>query len=885
MEKKQLTLVCNAHLDPAWLWEWEEGLAETLSTFRTAARFCDEFDTFVFCHNESILYQWVEEHEPGLFRKIQDLVKQGRWHIMGGWVVQPDCNMPSGESFVRQILQGKLYFLDRFGVEPRTAVNFDPFGHTRGLVQILKKSGYNSYLFCRPDAEFLELQSDDFIWVGYDGSEIMAHRASTHYNSELGKARTKVETWMGDNPERQSGLVLWGIGNHGGGPSRRDLTDLQELMSLDSGWEIRHGIPEDYFDALNSSSTAMPRHETDLNPWAVGCYTSMARVKQKHRLLENMYYSTEKMATHAAFQGLMDYPKEAFHEALEDLLFCEFHDILPGSSIREVEDYAIQKLNHGLEIVSRQRASAFFSLLRGERPADDGEHPLFVYNPHPFPVRETIVFEFQPPEPNSNIEVFWLPEMFDHADHPIPCQVEKESSSIANDHRKRVAFKAEMLPGQMNRFSCRIREVAEKPEMAFPSGSPWIFKTDVSEVSINPDTGLMDGYRIAGRDFLEVGAMKLMVMNDDADPWGMRVRSFRNHRADFVLMNAEESARLAGVSGTQISPVRIIEDGPIRTIVEALFKAGCSSACVRYTIPKRGSEIGVQVRVFWNEKDAMLKLSIPTVFKKGQCRGQVAYGVEAFDREGEELTAQKWAGVMSEDGNLALTVVNDGTYGFDFSNGELRLSLLRSAAYAGHPVEGETNIVPQDRFTPRIDQGERVFRFWINVGEASDRWARIDREALTKNEPAMALVCFPSGVGDKVMPNVMLSDDAIQIPVLKMAEADDRLIVRLFNPTSQERQSEVSIPFLERRFSVSLNPFEIKTMAVDPTTKDFFEVDLNKGDTVLMCSDGLTNMLEDEIIEKIVKENDSPEAAADTLVKYANLNGGKDNIAIVIIKV
>ena len=164
MTERRLYLVCNSHIDPVWLWMWQEGLAETLTTFRRAAHFCEEFEEFMFCHNEALLYQWVELYEPDLFCRIQDLVRQGRWHIMGGWYVQPDCNLPCGESFVRQALVGKRYFLEKFGVEPHTAVNFDSFGHTRGLVEILVKAGYDSYLFCRPDPQDFSLPADSFIW-------------------------------------------------------------------------------------------------------------------------------------------------------------------------------------------------------------------------------------------------------------------------------------------------------------------------------------------------------------------------------------------------------------------------------------------------------------------------------------------------------------------------------------------------------------------------------------------------------------------------------------------------------------------------------------------------------------------------------------------------
>ena len=214
-------LIANAHLDPVWQWEWEEGAAEALSTFRIAANFCEEFDSFVFCHNESLLYKWIEEYDPMLFEKIRDLVKRGKWHIMGGWHLQPDCNMPSGEFFVRQIFSGRKYFKEKFGVVPKIAFNADPFGHTRGLVQIMKKTGYEGYLFMRPSDNFMSLPHHNFKWVGYDGSEIMASKICYGYNSGKGKAGEKISRILNEVDDEEFYLCLWGIGNHGGGPSKR----------------------------------------------------------------------------------------------------------------------------------------------------------------------------------------------------------------------------------------------------------------------------------------------------------------------------------------------------------------------------------------------------------------------------------------------------------------------------------------------------------------------------------------------------------------------------------------------------------------------------------------------------------------------------------------
>jgi len=251
-------LICNAHLDPVWLWKWEEGAAEALSTFRVAADFCEQNEGFIFNHNEVILYKWVEEYAPELFARIKKLVEQKKWHIMGGWYLQPDCNMPSGESFVRQILEGRKYFLEKFGVKPKTAINFDSFGHTLGLVQIMKKSGYDSYVFCRPENNNCELPADDFIWVGCDGSEIVCHRGFNSYESHRGKADQKIKRWLDKYKGKKAGLVLWGIGNHGGGPSKVDYRKIKELSAALEGHRLIDSTPEAYFDEIKKDMASVP---------------------------------------------------------------------------------------------------------------------------------------------------------------------------------------------------------------------------------------------------------------------------------------------------------------------------------------------------------------------------------------------------------------------------------------------------------------------------------------------------------------------------------------------------------------------------------------------------------------------------------------------------
>lgn len=822
---KRIHLICNAHLDPVWLWEWEEGAAEAVSTFRVAADFCEEYGGFVFNHNEVILYKWVEEFEPELFKRIKELVEKGKWHIMGGWYLQPDCNMPSGESIVRQALLGRRYFKEKFMVEPSTAMNFDPFGHSRGLVQILAKSGYDSYIFCKPPKHECPLPLEEFTWVGYDGSEVMVHRGFANYLSLRGEARTKVEKWISEHKGKQTGMVLWGIGNHGGGPSRVDMDNLERLKEEAKEYEIIHSTPEAYFGELKEIKCSLPKYESDINPHSVGCYTSQIRIKQKHRLLENGIYMLEKMMSSASIQGYLKYPQAEISGALCDLMVSEFHDALPGSSIQPVEEATLRLIDHGMEIVSRLKARVFFALASGQEKAEGREIPVMVYNPHPYKVKGIFECEFQLPDQNWKDE-FSYPQMYNNGIR-IPCQAEKELSNLNFlDWRKRAIFEAELEPGQMNRFDCKLKILPEKPvPKSKETGGKITFKTDELEVEINCRTGFVDKYAVNGVSFLRKNAFVPLVIEDNDDPWGMKVESFQDVTGAFKLMSREDGTEFSGIKGKLLDSVRVIEEGDVRTVIEVVFSYGNSFICQTYKLPKRGTEIQVNVKVLWNEKGKMLKLSVPTVFEEGKYFGQVIYGVEELPDNGNECVSQKWSAVVSAGTNCAFTCINDGTYGSDFKVGELRLSLLRSPGYSGHPYKDRT-IMVQDRYSPRIDQGVRVYNFWFNGGEIAERMEHIDREALVHNEKPFALSFYPAGSGIKPKPLAVLNDDVTQMTVFKKAEDSNDYIIRLFEPTGKSRSTRVCIPAVGLEKQVNLGRFEIKTLRFNPEKMTLTEVNL-----------------------------------------------------------
>ena len=778
---KELHLICNAHLDPVWQWDWNEGATAALATFYSAVDIAEEYD-YIFCHNEALLYEYVEKYDPKLFARIQDLVKAGKWHIMGGWYIQPDCNIPSGEGFVRQIETGLKYFKEKFGVRPTVAVNFDSFGHTQGLVQILSKCGYSGYIFCRPMDWIFDLPAMHFAWKGFDGSSVHAARFQddTIYCSELGHAvrdiKRKMRPWM----EEDVAFALWGIGNHGGGASRRDLNDIKGFIEKEkaNGVSVFHSTPEQFFAA----ATPKVDYNEALQPCFVKCYTSIARLKRRYAETENKLLMTEKICALAAVETGYEYDIAVFDEAQKNMAAVQFHDVLSGTCIIEGEKSSMQKLDYALELLDGEFTKAFMALCGDYKRAVPMEYPIFVYNPSQ--KKEEVIFNADFFMLNcivSDTEGYEFTVKRDGVE--VPFQRVKESSRINMDRSVRLAIKAELNPLSMTRFDVSFR-IGEKKTLDRTQISDFETKGG-TKASFDTETGALSSFVSGGKEYLAGSAFRPVVYEDNADPWGWHLKTVgKNYRY------AETKLAL-----------RTIENGDLITETESYYDTGRSDVRVSYKLYKDFDFIDLTVNAFWNDPGKGLKLEIP-IAELGKFIGQTSFGTQTYTQNLEECS-QRFVGV--EMGDKVLTILKDGTYGCSIEEGKLYINLLNGSVYCAHPV-GELPIIDPEEYNRYIEPGRHEFRLRLMV---CDR-AEMEKEAQKFVEQPYALNFYPHGEGKthEISP-VTVSDDSITLSCFRKTDADT-FMARFFNNTADEKSCTVSV--WGKSIELDFGKYEVKTL-------------------------------------------------------------------------
>lgn len=720
-------LIANAHIDPVWLWDWREGLNEGIQTCRTILDLMDEKPDMTFIRGESAIYEHIERFDPATFERIRAMVEAGRWDVVGGTYIQPDTNLTGAATMRQHFKRGLSYFESRFGKVPTIAWAADSFGHGAGLPDIYAEAGMKGYAFSRPGSDQLNLPGTPFWWQGPKGGRVLSYRPHYGaYQSERDDMTSRLDETLAAALANSAPHVgcFYGIGNHGGGPTRRILADIEAWQAVHPDVKVVHSglhrLFADFFAvAAEQGEDVYPTFEGELNYCLRGCYASMAKFKFGFRRAEALVERAEIVSN--AVAAATSTAAHDLGKAWDSLLFNSFHDILPGTSIERAFDDQFDWLGaaaHRSREVELETMQVLAQRVDTSVPPVDGDFPtaipLLLVNPHQqafnglveleagIDYRPIFTYENRPEE---------LPLEVRGPDGAlVPFQLlETENDFLARfPWRRRVLVPAELAPLGWQVLSLGYVEGAEKPEISGPvtplAPAPGVLQNEFYRVEAKAGGEAIHIYHGEREIFGGKGLSALTV----EDPWG----SWGG------LEEEPESLQPGAVRHNwKIEQVETLETGPLRSKLWVRLKAGSSWLELTFSLDQGREAVDVAARVLWADRSARLKLVLPA----GDLADfEVPAAVIRREPSGE-VPGGRWVRIVGEGGQTC-GFASDGLYSFDALDGALRPTVVRASRYSTERrLEAH-----EEPWRPATDMGELRFKFLLSPG--GDELPQLARE-------------------------------------------------------------------------------------------------------------------------------------------------------------
>lgn len=793
MERKVLHMIGNSHIDPVWFWTREEGMQEVKATFLSALSRMEEYPDFCFTATSAAFFQFLEEAEPGLLERIKARVKEGRFELTGGWWVEPDCNLPCGEAFVRQGLYGQRYFLKTFGVMASIGSNVDSFGHHPMLPQILRKCGMDKYLFMRPsltrsEAIYMEDPAPLVSWQSPDGSAVTALSLPAEYTCWfLEPTRENIETTIGQIGRYPALPCFYGVGNHGGGPTIANIEAIHALKGDYPDYELRFSTLKAFFEQVKDEKPAVLT--AYLEKVNTGCYGIDHRYKQQMRRAEQALLRAEMLLSMASLAGAKEGSRFYAIEPLwQRLLFCQFHDTLGGTCIRSARDNAYGDVC-GVTAQADAISQIAVQRLAGRLDVRGGGMPILLVNTSPKPYSGII-----------DTELNWFCNdpltLRDEDGSEIRYQRDKQACTMMwyrLGGRRRVLFHCALPP-----FGVRVvRAYAQQPSFdPAPSheGGELCLENEHILAKWNENGDLCELIdKSAGYQALS-GPLQFRLLADERDSWGHAGpgRAFHELAEKAVT---EEAA--------------VTECGSMRQVMRVRKRLSVCRMEMLYTLDKGEKSLRLFLRVIWDGPWKQLKMSLPLTCGAENTLSESPYGTMTRKAAGEECFMHRFVDAFDVSGR-GLAVINDGIYGFSAESAELRLSLIRSAIFAQGTCVGWQNDHDTYEYT---DLGEHTFEFLLCPhGKPVSASALASLADRMSSPPVCLMDTFHPGELSANGPLSFLSigADNVSLGALKKWEDGEGLILRLFETDGIAVDTNVTIA--GKPFSVSLGAYDIKTL-------------------------------------------------------------------------
>jgi len=775
---KKFTLIfaSNAHIDAAWLWRSKETIEVCKNTFNSVINLMRKHPHLTYTQSSAVYYEWMRSLYPELFDNIKEQIKLGRWEVVGGTWIEPDCNLPGGESWMHNLLYSQRYFKKVLDVKPDIGWFPDSFGYNWNLPAFLANADITYFITQKLNwNEKNVFPHRLFWWESPDGSKILTYFPFSYVNTIENPFR--LVDWLRQfeaNTGLRELLVLFGVGDHGGGPTEEMLKRIDELKKLDIFPNIKFSTVTNYIKTLNKETLKnLPVWKDELYlEYHQGTYTTQADIKKYNRKLEIALSNAEKFSTIATLFNF-NYDNKTFEKYWLKFIFNQFHDILPGSSIREVyfdakKDYADVEsftnfqIKKSLEKITQNINTALLK---------EGE-PLIVFNPSSW-TRTDLV--------EINLEKFDTNEyaIFEPSGREVPSQ------SIDDSGTRKIIFVAENVPpiGYKTYIIKKQKPSEFKNELLISKNR---IENKFFKIEIDTNTGWISEIfdKRFNKQILNGHGNKLQLLEDKPTAW---------------------DAWNIGLTGIEFSSnfknCEVIESGPVRAVLKLereFRKPDTRSYPPTETFPTsfftqyiilydKIERIDFRTDVDWWEENIMLKVAFPLAVKDTFATYEIPYGYikrstefkNSWDSAKVEVPALRWADVSEKDYGVSL--INNSKYGYDCKNSVIRLSLLRSPKWPD----------------PTADRGFHKIEYSLYPHKGTWREAKTVNVAYDFNNPLIPILTdkHEGNLPPENYSFLKLSPDNLVLTILKKSEDEDAWTLQFYESQGKETTAQIVLPF------------------------------------------------------------------------------------------
>ena len=819
----KVILAAHAHIDMNWMWSYQETVAITLATFRSILNIMNEYPDFCFSQSQASVYKIVEEHDPEMMEEIKARIAEGRWEVTATAWVETDKNMPSGESLLRHIEYTKDYLKNVWGAK-RLDIDFSPdtFGHSANVPEINTYSGVKYYYHCRG------LQTDYVLYrfQAPSGSQVLVHREHNWYNSgitpHIGIQAPKISE---RSAGLKTGLIVYGVGDHGGGPTRRDVERALEMMEWKLFPQIRFGTLHEYFDEAASKWDELPIIDSEMNFIFQGCYTTQSRVKRGNRRTEAALQDAEQMSVIAGNLVGFPYAKEKLVKAWQDVLFTHFHDILTGSCTQDSREYAMALYQSSIATANTQIQNAMRKIslnvdtssiqvdIDGYNSQSEGagvgfgvEHFIGVANTERGSGRTRIfhVFNTLPFARKENIELSvwdWTGNMKqirmkDHAGNPIPFQLVDQNQLEYWEHRY-FRILAQVEVPAMGYTTIVLSEAAMEEYPVHLNEFPWerkgvehkdlILENAYVKACINRVNGrivsLVD--KVSGREMIASG----------------KSAGFTYLETQMNTMSAWTIGRyLKEEAAERCVELKVEHNGVLRQSVKAVYQVGENKIEVLYILDKNAKAVKMDVKIDWHShgvgKDMIPSLDyrIPVAYDTAEYMYDIPTGSIRRKDIYNDVPALQYGMAVPSDEKSGVILISDCKYGYRGEENTLAVKLINAAIYPD----------------PYPERGIHTITLWIGVSDTDAKKAEEMANTCTHS-----LLFQPSNCHEGKLPmeqSVLKAESKSCVISAVVPQEDGSVMVRAYETAGQKDQ--VQIVLGDKNVTLEVEPYSIRSVVI-----------------------------------------------------------------------